>query len=184
MADLKSILGDAYKEGMTVEEIEQALANIDLYAGYVKKEVFDKTASEVAKYKKELQSKMSEEELAKQKAAEEKAELEKRYNDLLRRTTISEHKAKLIGLGYDEKLAAETAEALVDGKMDVVFANQAKFKDSLEKSIKAQLTNNTPLPGASASGDGVDYKKLAEEAINNGKMAEAVHYLNLAAGQT
>jgi hypothetical protein len=59
---LQELLGDAYKEGMTIEEIETALKDKDLYEGYVKKEVFDKTASEVAKLKKQLRDKMIEEE--------------------------------------------------------------------------------------------------------------------------
>ena len=33
---LQELLGDAYKEGMTIEEIETALKDKDLYEGYVK----------------------------------------------------------------------------------------------------------------------------------------------------
>ena len=40
---------------MTVEEINKALEGVNLYEGYVKKDVFDKTASEVAEWKKETQ---------------------------------------------------------------------------------------------------------------------------------
>ena len=57
--NLKELLGDAYREDMTLEEVEQALEGINLVdpaklPKSVSKEVFDKTASELARVKKEL----------------------------------------------------------------------------------------------------------------------------------
>ena len=67
MANLKELLGDKYKEGMTVDEAEQALANIklaDISAGaYVSKDKY----LDIDKQYKELQKKhMTAEELQKQ----------------------------------------------------------------------------------------------------------------------
>ena len=61
MADLKTLLGDAYKEGMTVDEINKALADKDLVdrstlPKTVLKETFDKTASELAELKKKFKT--------------------------------------------------------------------------------------------------------------------------------
>ena len=113
---------------MTPEEKLKALEGYDVpdpdYSGYVKKDVFDKTASELAAKKKELTEKMSEDEQAKAKEAEERQALEEKYNALLRESAVSKNKSKLLGLGYDEKLADETAEAMADGDLDKVFKNQ------------------------------------------------------------
>ena len=59
--NLKELLGDAYREDMTLEEVEQALEGINLVdpaklPKSVSKEVFDKTASELARVKKSLRS--------------------------------------------------------------------------------------------------------------------------------
>lgn len=48
---------------------------------------------------------------AEAKAAQEK--LQNDYNALLKENTISKNVAKYIALGYDEKLAKSTAEALL-----------------------------------------------------------------------
>jgi len=112
----------------------------------VKKDVFDKTASELAGVKKQLKDKMTDDEAAKQKEQEEREELQSKYDKLLRESEISKHKAKLLGLGYDEKLADETAEAMADGDMEKVFANQKKHLDSVEKRVRADALKDTPKP--------------------------------------
>ena len=52
MASLRELLGDAYKENMTLEEIEAVIADLDLIdrstlGDVVSKKVFDKTASRI-----------------------------------------------------------------------------------------------------------------------------------------
>lgn len=138
---------------MTVEEKLAALESYDMkpdYTGYIKKEVFDKTASELAAKKKELKAKLSEDELKKQKEAEDRAELEAKYDQLLRESNISKYKAKFLGMGYEEKLAESTAEAMVDGDTDKVFANQKKHLEAVDKKIRADVLKDTPKP----TGDG------------------------------
>lgn len=59
MADIQTLLGDDYREGMTIEEINGILANKQFVdpttlPKSVEKSVFDKTASELSKVKKEL----------------------------------------------------------------------------------------------------------------------------------
>ena len=62
-------------ENMTPEQKIAALEGFDTpdpdYSGYVKKDVFDKTASELAGVKKQLKEKMTDDEAAKQKEQEE-----------------------------------------------------------------------------------------------------------------
>lgn len=140
---------EGYAE-MSAEDKLKALEGFDIpdpdYSGYVKKDVFDKTASELAGVKKQLKDKMTDDEAAKQKEQEEREELQSKYDKLLRESEISKHKAKLLGLGYDEKLADETAEAMADGDMEKVFANQKKNLDSVEKRVRADALKDTPKP--------------------------------------
>nr|DAM21306.1 MAG TPA: hypothetical protein [Caudoviricetes sp.] len=140
---------EGYAE-MSAEDKLKALEGFDIpdpdYSGYVKKDIFDKTASELAGVKKQLKDKMTDDEAAKQKEQEEREELQSKYDKLLRESEISKHKAKLLGLGYDEKLADETAEAMADGDMEKVFANQKKHLDSVEKRVRADALKDTPKP--------------------------------------
>ena len=120
---------DGYAD-MSPEDKLKALEAVEIpdadYTGYVKKDLFDKTASELASTKRQLKEKMTDDEVAKQRELEERAELEEKYNKLLRKSEIAENKAKLVALGYEESLADETAEAMVNGELDKVFANQKK----------------------------------------------------------
>ena len=70
--NLKEVLGDAYKEGMTFEEVEAALEKVtvpeDNSAEIERlKNALSKSNSEAAGYKKQLREKMTEDE---QKASE------------------------------------------------------------------------------------------------------------------
>lgn len=152
MSYLSDLLGDAYKEGMTEEEISTALQSAGAGAKDNEAEVnrlkaqLSKANSEAADYKKQLRGKQSEDEAA---AAEQKATMDKLTQenaDLKRSMALSEKKAKLLAMGYDEKLADDTATAMVDGDMDKVMANQTKYleareKDILAKKMKGSLNN-------------------------------------------
>lgn len=145
--DISKIEG--YDE-MTAEEKLAALEALDLpepdYTGYVKKEVFDKTASELASKKKELREKLSDDEANKLKAEEDRLKLQEDYNLLLHKVSVSENKAKLLSLGYEDKLADETAEAMATGDLEKVMANQKKHLESFEKKIRAEALKDTPKP--------------------------------------
>ena len=118
---------DGYAD-MTPEQKIAALEAFETedpdYSGYVKKDIFDKIASELAAKKKELNEKLTEDEQKKQKEQEEREELQSKYDKLLRESEVSKFKAKLLGMGYEEKLADATAEAMADGDTEKVFANE------------------------------------------------------------
>jgi len=156
--NLKDLLKDSYKDGMTLEEIEEALADIELpsdSSGEVEKlrAALSKSNSEAADYKKQLRAKMTEAEAAKQKEIEEREKLQSDYDALLSKITVSENKAKLLALGYDEALASDTAEAMVKGETEKIFANQKKHLEAVEKKIRADVLKDTPKP-APGSGEG------------------------------
>lgn len=132
------------------------------YSGYIKKEVFDKTASELASAKKQLKEHMSAEEVQRQQEAEERVALQQKYDALLRQNLIAGHKASLMDLGYDAKLADETAVAMVDGNTDAVFANQKKAFAALEKRIRAEVLKDTPRPVPDGESQGMTLEKLRQ----------------------
>ena len=115
-------------ENMTTEEKLAALENLNIpeenHKGYVKKDVFDKTASELAGYKKQLREKLSEEEQNRLEQEEKFTDLESKYNKLLEESTVSKFKSKFLAQGYDEALAEDTANAMLKGDYD--FRESAK----------------------------------------------------------
>lgn len=187
MSYLSDLLGEAYKKGMTEEEISTALQTAG--AGQSNTAELDKLKaqlskanSEAADYKKQLRGKQTADEAA---AAEQKAAMDKLTQenaDLKRSFALSDKKAKLITMGYDEKLADSTAVAMVDGDMDTVMANQAKFNESREKAIQAELMKKTPRPAAGSEGTGgMDYAKKIEEAQASGNLTAVAYYTRLKA---
>ena len=147
--NIKDLLKDAYKEGMSVEDIEKALKDIDLPTDNSAeierlKTALSKSNSEAADYKKQLREKMSAEELKAKEDAEKFEELQSKYEALVRKDSISQNKVKLLALGYDEALANDTAEAMVAGDLDKVFANQKKHLDEFKKKIREDVLKDTP----------------------------------------
>ena len=149
MAKIDVSLIEGY-EKMSAEDKLKALEGFEIpdpdFSGHVKKDVFDKTASELAALKKQLREKMTDDEVAKQKEKEEREELQAKYDKLLRKSEVAENKAKLVAIGYDEKLADETAEAMADGDLEKVFINQKKHLDTFEKKVRAEALKDTPKP--------------------------------------
>lgn len=163
--NLKEVLGDAYKEGMTFEEVEAALEKVtvpeDNFAEIERlKNALSKSNSEAAGYKKQLREKMTEDEQKKQKEQEEREELQNKYDKLLRESVIAKNKAKLVALGYEEALADETAEAMADGDSDKVFANQQKHLASFEKKVRAEALKDTPKPTPDGDSKTMTLEKL------------------------
>ena len=155
---------------MTLEEKLKALEEFEVaepdYSGYVKKEVFDKTASELADSKKQLREKMSADEIKAKEDAEKQEKLQSDYDALLRKVNLSENKAKLLALGYEDKLATETAEAMVDGNLEKVFANQKKHLEVVEKRIREDVLHSTPKPEGGSSSNTMTKEKLRELSAN------------------
>ena len=159
---------------------------IDL-SQYVKKSVFDKTASDLAAAKKSLTERMTADEAA--KAAKEAADAERDalIKELTRKTAIAENEKKLLGQGYSAALAAEIAEAMTDGDNARIIAAMAKHDAEREKAIRADMTRNNPKPNGgnkTDDGDGDDEKlalakrlgkTAAERSGNTSSVLE--HYL-------
>ncbi len=185
--ELKELLGDAWKEDMTFEEAETALKNITLPDNPEVtrlKAALSKANSEAADYKKQLRGKQSEAEAeaAAQKEAYDKMAQENA--ELKRSMLFSQQKAKLLAMGYDEKLADSTAAAMADGDMDTVMKNQSQYLETQKKTILADKMKQTPRPAAGAEqSGGMDYQKKIDEAQASGNFSAAAYYTRLAAQQ-
>ena len=57
-------------------------------------------------------------------------------------------------------MADETAEAMADGNLEKVFANQKKHLASFEKRIRAEALKDTPKPTPDGDGKTMTLEKL------------------------
>ena len=147
----KDLLKDAYKDGMTLEEIEAALAEVELPEDLSTeverlKTANSKLSSENADWKRKHREALSEEERKSQEVADELKQLREERDTLLRESNVSKHKAKFLGMGYDEALATDAAVAMVDGDMEKLFSYQQKHQEAFEKKIRADALKGTPKP--------------------------------------
>ena len=183
MASLKELLGDTYKEGMTLEEIETALAERDLVdrselGEVVSKAIFDKTASELSALKKEVkklkESSMTAEEKV-QAELDKATELQKQYGRELAKLKAKEI---FIGAGLAEKDYAPLLDVVVSEDEEVTVGRAKAMvdvinaqKQAVEKAVKADLLKGTPKPPAgSGANPKVDYEKEIAAARERGDM--------------
>ena len=148
---LKDMLKDAYKEGMTIEEIETALADIEFPEDQTAeverlKTANSKLSSENADWKRKHREALSEEERRSQETADELKQLREQNEKLMRESNLSKHRAKFLAMGYEDALATDAATAMVDGDMDKLFTYQQKHLEAHEKKVRAEVLKGTPKP--------------------------------------
>lgn len=190
--DLKTLLGDAYKEGISHEEIDAALADRDLIEKSEAETLATNRAAATKRLLDQANKKLAEAQKKGADAGNENAALLERINALeerdkenTRQANIATHKASLIGLGYDEVLATETATAMVDNDVAKIIVNQGKFQAAREQAMKEELMKNTgnPAGGGSDTG-GVDYAAAKAKAAQEGNDLEYLRLCREEAEQT
>ena len=100
---------------------------------------------------------------------------------------VAGHKAEFLALGYDEALAADTAQALEDGDTAKVFANQKKFLESHDKAYKAKLMGGNSTPPAGAGTDAMTLealRKMSQQERLNFSVEHPDEYKKLYGGNT
>lgn len=147
--DLKTLLGEAYREDMTITEVQEALADIKV----IDKSLFDRTASELAKEKKRAkeleQSTLSEQEKVEQAIAEAKAIAESAQKEL---ATISARNTFLeSGLTEDQfgtflSMIDTTDKEIAITKAKEISTLLVGQKEAIEKSVRKELLKETPKP--------------------------------------
>ena len=164
-------------DAMTADEKVAALEGMVLpdpdYSGYVRKSVFDKTASDLAKVKKALQQRQTEEETKEQEQADLLISYREENQELKQRIQFHENKTRLLALGYDDALATSTAQAYVDGDLDTVYKNQQTHQKAMEKRIREELLKATPRPTAGEPPQGMTLEKLRK--MNAAERFEFAH---------
>lgn len=170
--DLKTLLGNDYREGMTLEEVDAALSERKL----IDKSLFDKTASELSAARKKVtqleSSTLTVEEQLK-KAQEEAQETKSRY---ARELSALRAKEILVGAGLKESeytavLPAvireneDETKALAEGIVAMLKARET----AMEKDLTARLMAETPKPAAPVPTAGMKEKwsgmTLTEKAL-------------------
>lgn len=186
--DLKTLLGAAYKEGMTLEEVDAALADRDLMdKSEAEKLANNRTAAtkrllDAANAKLAEANKHGEATGADLATALARIEVLENENKTAKRNeSIAATKASLIAQGYDDALANETAIAMADGDMAKILENQGKFLTSKTQAMKDELLKGTQPPAGGGSGAGVDYTAAKNKALADGNDLE---YLRLCREET
>lgn len=150
---------EGFREDMTADEKLQLLENqpepeehekqaAPDPKSYISKARYDQVASELAAAKKELKSRLSEDEQKELERQTKANEMETELNELRREKKLASYKASYLAQGYDEKLAENAAIAMADGDTDTVFAIMKQYSTTLEKTLKSQLLKETPRPPA------------------------------------
>lgn len=158
-------------EGYEAMTPEEKVAALEAYepdmTGFVSKAALDKATSEVASYKKQLREKQTDEEAKAAKAAEEHAALLERVEKAESALAVSKYTAAYVAMGYEEKLAQSTAEALAKGDTETVFKNQKLHQESRDKALKAELLKQTPTPAAGGSDTGMKKDEFAKLSLQD-----------------
>lgn len=143
----------------------------------------DNNASEAKSWKEKYNGTLSEAERARLAAEEEKNTLNTRLAELERKDKVSTAKDKYIASGFAPELAMATAEAFVDGKMDVVLENLTAHAAALAADKKDKDVKSTPAPPAGDPGNGgaFDYAAEIAKATEAGDYAKAAYLSRLQA---
>lgn len=141
----------------------------------------DNNASEAKSWKEKYNSTLSEAERQKQAAEEAQKATNDRLAELERKDKISTAKDQYIASGFDAALALATAEAEVDGKMDVVRANIAKHIEDTRAADKDAAMKKTPAPpaGGNPNPGEIDYAAEIAKATEAGDFAKAAYYARI-----
>lgn len=179
---IKSLLGESFKEGMTVDELDAALrsaavVNPASLPKSVSKDVFDKTASELAKYKKDLRDLQESQMTADEKVQAELAKMKE---------SQATYAKQLAGLRAKEIfLAAGLSEADYTPLLDTVVSEDEEItktrartvvgiievqKKNTETSLRAKLLGETHRPPAGTPPQAGTFDKEIQAARESGDM--------------
>lgn len=149
---------------MTPEEQIAALLGFEYDDGASEIERYKNAAtkanSEAAEWKKKHNALLSDDEKNKQASEEKMAQMQEELDKLRRKELVGGFVAQLVSQGYEAKLAQETAEAMADGDMAKVIANQTKFLATHDNALKAEILKGTPTPPAGGQNETMTLEKL------------------------
>ena len=164
---------DGYREDMTAEEkvaLYEAYEYEPDYTSYVKKDVFDKKASEAASLSRELKGYKEKEMTEEQR----KAEQEKALKD-----AETEYKTKICNLEMEKVFAAAGVTEMPDMPSFTETEKAVSFAQSIvnllstrvtaaEQKAKADLLGGTPPSAGNAPSEAAQLKTDWADAVKNG----------------
>lgn len=186
--NIKTLLGENYREGMTNDEIVEALSGISLPKDNSDelarmKKAFDNKASELAESKRQLKARMTEEETKKAEEAEKFQKMQEENDALKKRIAISDLTTKFISSGLDADTAVKTAEAAYNGDYDTVVANYngliANSVKSAKESAKAEMLQENPVMQGGRSEQVKDYSSEIDARMASGDYAYAAALMRM-----
>lgn len=160
-------------EGFDTMSAEEKVAALTAYelpempdmSKFVSKDAFDKKASEAALLSKQLKGKMTEEDQRKADLEAKEEERNRQMEELRqqnetfqnqikaleRKGLVADYSKELLRLNYDEKSAADLAEALVGGDSKKIFTLMRAHDESRAAAVKQELTRQSPQPDGNAT---------------------------------
>lgn len=160
-ADVQAPASDS---SVDVSKYESEIANL--------KKLLSDRNSEAAGYKKQLKEKMSEEERVKAEREEYTLGLETKIKELERGNALNSHKARFMGLGFDEETAAKQANAYLDGDVETLFGNMKVLIDSVgnnavNNALKNQKGLSSGEPSIKKTYTREEISKMSRDEINS-----------------
>lgn len=171
-------------KNLSAEEKLQLLESFEYDDGEEKykktKEALDKATKEAGDWRKKYNGKLTEDEKKKAEDDQKIIDMQTELDQLKAEKTKAEYYSQFVAQGYTEELAKSSAEAMAKGDMATVFANNKTFAEALQEKAKSEKMHNTPKPQPGERDDGtVDYTKLKEEAMKEGRFADVAYYTRL-----
>ena len=162
--DLKELLGESYRDGMTLDDVTNALKDVQMPADQSAeierlKNSLSNSNSEAADWKRKFRETQDEATRKADEDAEKTKSLMERLEVLEREKAIAGYKASYLGLGYDAKDAQTIAEAIAEGKFEKVLDVQKRHQEALVEKTKREILKNTHRPGGGDQEEDDDARK-------------------------
>lgn len=180
---LKSLLGENYVEGMSIEDISNALeqagiGNVDEHNDTENaklKNLISKRNAEIAKYKNELKAKLSESEAKELERNNQLEEMQEELNTLKAEKQQTEYIAKFASQGYDSENAMNAAKAVMANDIDTLLKIQSSVFEKRETELKSQLMKNTPRPSGATNATEAP-ETMTKEKLKNMSLKDRIKY--------
>ena len=110
------------------------------------KQSFDKASSDVSKYKKDLQAKLTADEVKALELKEQQEAREKEYAEMKKELNINKATKEYLAYGLEEKDAEACAKAQEEGDLGFILKTLKADKEATIKKEKAEWYNQRPDP--------------------------------------
>lgn len=122
-------------------ELAKAMAEIKKL-----KAASDRNASEAADYRKKWKATLDENQQAQLAKDEAEKAMREELEALRRESAVSKHEKAFLAIGYSAELAAQAAQATVEGNADALISTQKAFIEAERKKVMAEMTKSMPTP--------------------------------------